>query len=279
LRRRGLVPVLGLDNLVPTGYLAGSDTQRAEAFNKMVLHPDVDVLLCVRGGYGSLRILDTVDYDAASVHPKVLVGYSDITALQMALFARSGWKSISGPMVAVDWADPDPRTEELFWIVARGGTGPVETPDGEAMTPLRVGSAEGTLLGGNLSVLTSLIGTPYMPNLEGVILFVEDVDEPPYRVDGWLARLKLSGALERLGGLVFGSFSGCEPRADRPTLSYDDVFRHYAACVPGPVSSGLVYGHIRRKSTLPIGVRARLTVTDSGSSLDVLESVFHAIPS
>jgi muramoyltetrapeptide carboxypeptidase len=135
------------------------------------------------------------------------------------------------------------------------------------------GEREGVLLGGNLSLIAALVGTPFLPDLAGAVLFVEDVGEPPYRVDGLLARLRLAGVLEKLGGLVYGAFTGAEPPPNRPSLHLDEVLAHYAGFVPGPVACRLVYGHFPRKSTLPVGVRARLDVSGPWASLTVLEPV------
>jgi muramoyltetrapeptide carboxypeptidase len=146
-------------------------------------------------------------------------------------------------------------------------------PRGELLTPLRPGSAEGVLLGGNLAMVVRLIGTPYLPPLEGSILFLEDVGEEPYRIDAMLAQLKLSGILDRLGGLIFGAFTDWRPEEGTPTLSLDEVVYDYASRLTIPVARGLVYGHFPVKNTIPVGVRARLEVTSDGASLAVLEPV------
>ena len=273
LRARGLsVEVV---ETAATGYLAGSDTARADALNAAFARTDLDAIVCLRGGYGLLRILDRLDYAAARAHPTLVVGYSDVTALQLALFARAGVPSVSGPMVASDWGPGlDAETEADFWRVA-GGASDYEIlgPGGEALAPIQDGTAEGTLLGGNLALTCALVGTRFLPNLAGAILFVEDVGEAPYRIDGMLARLRLAGVLEALGGIVFGQFTGAEVAPGRPTFSVDEVLAHYAPFVDGPVASGLVYGHVRRKATMPVGVRARLDVTGGRAGLRVLEPV------
>ena len=254
------------------GYLAGPDADRLAELNTVLRDPDLKAVFCVRGGYGTLRLLPRLDYTAARAHPKLLVGYSDITALQLALFHRAGWRSLSGLMVASDWHAPDPDAERLFWALARGGMpDPLLGPGGEVLAPERPGTAEGVLLGGNLSMLCRLVGTPYLPPLEGAILFLEDVGEPPYRIDGLLAQLRLAGLLERLGGLLFGRFTGWDEEEAAPTLSLDEVLREYASDVDGPVASSLVYGHLPRKNTLPLGVRARLSVTEDAAALSLLE--------
>lgn len=273
LRARGLAVETVRPMSPPAlGYLAGSDDARAAELNALLARDDLDAVFCLRGGYGLLRILDRLDYDAARAHPKLVVGYSDVTALHLALWAKAGLPGLSGPMVAPDWPRLDPESEAQFWRLA-GGEAPVTVlgPGGEPLVSVQAGTASGVLLGGNLTLVAALLGTPYLPDLSGAILFVEEVGEPPYRVDGLLARLRLAGVLEKLGGLVFGAFTGGEPPAHRPSLSLDAVLEHYAGFVPGPVARGLVYGHFARKSTLPVGVRARLVVNDETAALTVLE--------
>lgn len=275
LRARGLV----VDTFRPMsppalGYLAGDDAARAEEMNHLLARDDLDAVFCLRGGYGLLRILDRLDYAAARAHPKLVVGYSDVTALHLALWAKARLPGLSGPMVAPDWPKLDAESEAQFWALA-GGAAPVEIvgPGGEPLEGMRSGTAGGVLLGGNLTLVAALLGTPFLPDLAGAILFVEEVGETPYRVDGLLARLRLAGVLENLGGLVFGAFTGAEPPPDRPSLALDEVLDHYARYVPGPVARGLVYGHFTRKSTVPVGVRARLEVHDGAASLTILEPV------
>jgi muramoyltetrapeptide carboxypeptidase len=274
LRARGLAVEPGRALAPGLGYLSGTDEERAAEINTLLARDDLDAVVCLRGGYGILRILDRLDYAAARVHPKLVVGYSDVTALHLALYARAGLPGLSGPMAAPDWPTLDAGSEVQFWALA-GGAAPVDVrgPGGERLSGLQDGEREGVLLGGNLTLVAALVGTPYFPDVRGAILFVEDVGEPPYRLDGLLARLRLAGVLESLGGLVYGAFTGAAPPAGRPSLALDEVLAHYAACVPGPVASGLVYGHFPRKSTLPVGVRARLDVSGPWASLTVLEPV------
>lgn len=243
------------------GYLSGTDADRAAEMNALFARDDLDAIVCLRGGYGALRILDRLDWDALRENPKLIVGYSDITALHLAAWSQSGVTGLSAAMAAPDWPDLDAASEQQIWDLA-GGAYPWEVvgPGGEPLAPMRVGEVEGTLLGGNLSLIAALLGTPFLPDLTGAILFIEDVGEPPYRVDGLLARLRLAGVLERLGGLVIGAFTDGEPAKNRPSLTLGEILEHYAAFVPGPVASGLVYGHFVSKSPLPVGVQARLVV-------------------
>ncbi len=274
LRARGLRIEQPRATITPHGYLAGTDAERADELNTLLRRDDLDAIFCVRGGYGVLRLLPDLDYDAARAHPKLIVGYSDITALHFALWAKAGLPGLSGPMIAPDWPHLDAESEAQFWRLAEGHA-PVEIvgPGGEALVGVRRGVIEGTLLGGNLVMIASLLGTPYLPDLDGAILFLEEVGEPPYRIDRLFAQLKLAGVLERLGGLVLGGFTGADPPANRPSLSLDAVLDDYTADLPYPVARGLVYGHFRRKSTLPVGVRARLAVEGDAASLTVLDPV------
>ena len=273
LRARGL-HVETPRALRPHGFLAGTDAERLDELNTLLRRDDLDAIFCARGGYGILRLLPDLDYEAARAHPKLIVGYSDVTALHGALYTKAGLPGLSGPMVASDWPDLDAESEAQFWQLAEGHA-PVEIvgPGGEALEAVRPGRAEGVLLGGNLTMLTALLGTPYLPDLGGAILFLEEVGEPPYRIDRLFAQLKLAGVLQRLGGLVLGGFTGADPLPNRPSLSLDAVLDHYLADLPCPVARGLVYGHFRRKSTLPFGVRARLEVEADAAALTVLDPV------
>ncbi len=277
LEGRGYRVEVGRPSYRRRGYLCGTDAERLDEINRYLRRTDVKMLICARGGYGSLRLLPDLDYDAARAHPTLIVGYSDITALHLALYHHAGLPGLSGPMVAVEWHDPDPSSESLFWELARGATpDPLLGPSREELEPLREGSADGVLLGGNLAMVVRLIGTPYLPSLEGAILFAEDVGEEPYRIDAMLAQLRLSGVFDELGGLVLGAFTDWEPKEDTPTLSLDQVFEDYLTEVNFPVARGLIYGHFPVKNTLPVGVRARLQVTSTSARLGLLEPVVAA---
>lgn len=253
------------------GYLSGTDEERASAFNTLLASPDIDAIFCTRGGYGTSRILPLLHYEAARQSPKLLVGYSDITALQLALYANAGWRSLSGPMVAVEWGKMDSRCESQFWHFATATTGfALENVTGAPFTAIQAGEVTGPLLGGNLAVLTRLVGTPYLPDLSGAILFLEDVNESAYKIDAMLSQLKLSGIWENLGGLVLGQFTD-ETHPDHTPAEIDEVFRDYCKNVAFPVASGLRYGHIPVKNSMPVGVRARLRVTSTRTEIHVIE--------
>ena len=256
----------------PYGYLCGTDEVRLGELNGYLRRPDIKALFCARGGFGTMRLLPDIDYEAARRNPKLVIGYSDITALHLALYEHAGLPGLSGPMVAVEWKDPDPETERHFWEIAQGQTpDPLLGPGEEPLRPIRSGTAEGPLLGGNFSMIQRLIGTPYLPSLNGAVLFLEEVGEQPYRLDALFAQLRMAGILHNLGGLVLGSFTDWEPPHDRPTLSPGEVVEHYTQDLSLPVARGLIYGHFPVKSTLPVGVRARLSVDEEEAALAILE--------
>ncbi len=257
----------------PHGYLSASDAQRARMMNAALADSDIRAVFCARGGYGSLRLLPRLDVaTAASRSPTLLVGYSDITALQWALYRPTGWTSISGPVVT-EWALADDRMLAPFRSLAGGELLAFAGPDDTPLRPLRVGQADGPLLAGNLSVLTRLLGTPYMPDPSGAILAIEDVQEPPYCLDRMLAHLDLAGVLDDLGGAVIGDLSPAPPQDDAPTLSVERVLDDYFGSRSYPVATNLWYGHLHPRLSLPIGSRVALRVTDTEASLQMTEPV------
>jgi muramoyltetrapeptide carboxypeptidase len=271
LRQRGL-NVEAPESIPSLGYLAGPDDVRIEAWNDLLERDDIDAIICARGGYGTLRILPYLDYDRARERAPLIVGYSDVTALQLALLARAGVPSLSGPMVAPDWSRMDDFSEDLFWRFASGEHGfEMHGPKGDLLWKLKEGTTEGMIVGGNLTMIASLLGTPFMPELDGAILFLEEIGEPPYRVDRLLAQLHLGGVFDRIGGLVFGAFTGISVANGSPTLHLREVIDHYAQHVNGPVAGGLIYGHIRPKLSIPIGVQARLEVVKHAGILTITE--------
>jgi muramoyltetrapeptide carboxypeptidase len=181
----------------------------------------------------------------------------------MAFYARAGWTGLSGPVVT-EWATADDRTLASFRSLAEGG---LLTVEGESFSPLRPGVATGPLLGGNLSVLSRLLGTPYAPDWSGAILVLEDVAEAPYRIDRMFAHLQHNGVLDAINGLVLGNFTTGDLEPHRPTLSLETVFDDYFADRSYPVATHLPYGHLLPRHTIPIGVPARLTVTPADAHL------------
>ncbi len=249
------------------GYLSAPDADRATALHTAIRRPDIRALFCVRGGYGALRLLDHMRWPLVRQHPTLLVGYSDITALQLALYARAGWTSLSGPVVT-EWANADDDTLAHVRDLAEGQCPLLDA----GLTPLCTGTAQGPLLGGNLSVMSRLVGTPYAPRFQGSILCLEDVAEAPYRVDRMLSHLQHAGILRAVNGVVLGDFSvGTAPSP--PTLSLADVFHDYLGDRPYPVATGLSYGHMLPRRTLPLGGRVTLDVTETTGRLRLLSPV------
>lgn len=255
------------------GYLAGTDDARAEDFNAMVRNKEVKAVFCIRGGYGTPRILPKIDYAAIKRNPKIIVGYSDITALQLAIFRKTGLVTFSGPMSGVEmWKGIDPYTEENFWrqITSKAKIGALTNPPEEKIVVHKQGKGTGLLLGGNLSLLVCLVGTPYVPNLKKAILVLEDVDEEPHRLDRMWRTVEQANIIKNASALVLGLFTDCEPVDKKnPYLTSEQVITEVLNSSTVPTMSNLRYGHIPRKMTIPIGVKAR--VDTKRSLLEVLE--------
>jgi muramoyltetrapeptide carboxypeptidase len=249
------------------GYLAGTDEERAADFNAMVCDKDVKAIFAIRGGYGTPRILRMIDYRSLKQHPKIIVGYSDITALQLAIYRKIGLVTLSGPMTGVEmWKGIDPYTEENFWrlLTSTKKIGLLKNPDEEPLKILKHGKTRGRLLGGNFSLLACLIGTPFLPELRKSILVLEDVEEAPHRIDRMLAQLFNAGVLHKLAGVVFGKFTDCNPSDPKePHLTVNQVLEEYSAKINCPVITNFQYGHIQRKLTLPIGLQITLDTTQN----------------
>ena len=254
------------------GYLAGTDDQRVSDFNEMLRDKNVKAIFALRGGYGTPRLLKRVDYAAARRNPKIIVGYSDLTALQLALFKKIGLVTFSGPMVAVEmWNAMDPYTEEHFWriLTSTKEIGAMLSPENEPLRLMNPGKTEGRLLGGNFSLMASLMGTPYLPNLAKSLLVLEDVDEAPHRIDRMFAQLHNAGVLKKISGLILGKFTDCVPSDPaKPHLTVEQVLQDVSQRVKCPVISNFQYGHIPRKLTVPLGLKARI---DSAKGLIEVE--------
>jgi muramoyltetrapeptide carboxypeptidase len=262
------------------GYLAGSDAARADDLNAMFADDGVDAIWCVRGGYGASRILPALDYALMQRKPKALIGYSDITALHVAIHRHAGLVTFHGP-VAFRAFTPYSLGElkRVLWTgetpVRLGGPPPFERAEGRVDWENRVatlvpGTARGRLLGGNLCLMSHLCGTPYFPDLRGAILFLEDVEEAYYRIDRMLTQLWLSGALAGVAGVAFGKFTNCNSSPfflqNRPL---DDILAERCRALGVPAVSGIMVGHIEDQTTLPVGCLAELDA-DAGT-LTLLE--------
>jgi muramoyltetrapeptide carboxypeptidase len=217
----------------------------------------IGAIFCTRGGYGSARLLELLDYRFIQSHPKILVGFSDITALSLALFAKARLITFAGPMIAAEFASGiRPLASEALWDMLGQRRKTRRLPHCEGSRILQGGVTEGTLLGGNLSVLCSLIGTPWLPDMRGAVLFIEDVGEPVYRVDRMLLQLRQSGILRRISGVILGSFTAVP--AEKQNRELDEVLREYLLPLGIPVLADFPFGHIPEKITLPLGSQVRL---------------------
>ena len=253
------------------GYLSANDTYRLSEINDFIRRPDIKALFCVRGGYGTPRILGGIDYESAKKYPKLLIGYSDITALHWALYQKAGWVGLSGPLITEMNRLSDTTWQQLWDMFEGNSPQTLQNPDGSALQALKTGTATGTLIGGNLALIQALIGTPYFPDLSHKILFVEDVGEKPYQIDGMLCHLKNAGHLEKLGGLIFGGFTDAE--TSNPTKTMEEVLWDYSKDLNIPVACGLQYSHEVNKCTMPIGVQAELHVSPQATTLSLLEKI------
>src|SRR5438876_2326583 len=256
------------------GYFAGTDEERLSDLNAMLNDSRVNAIFATRGGYGSPRLLPFVDYGAVRRQPKIVVGFSDITALQLALFHRTGLVTFSGPLPGVEfWRKPDPYTEEHFWrlLTSTRPVGPLHNPNRERLCARTGGRAQGRLLGGNLSLVVSNLGTRFSPDYDGAILVLEDVHEDFHRIDRMFTQLRNAGILDQISGLVLGLFTHCRPSdAAGPHLKLAEIFDEVFSWVTVPSVEGFQYGHVARKLTLPFGLHARLDA--NSGTLSVLES-------
>ena len=249
------------------GFLAGSDRHRAGDLMKMFTDRKVQAIMCVRGGYGTARLLPMLDYRAIRANPKIFIGYSDITSLHCAFLAKSNLVSFHGPMLSSDFLKKDSPdfTLQSFLKTLMQPSPPGGIRDGyqpKTVAILRRGIASGPLIGGNLSLLCATLGTPYQPAFKNSILFFEDLDEAPYRFDRMLTQLLNAGLLQQVAGIAIGINANCHDPKARNAKEYrqtlEDVFRERLLPLRVPVATGLPFGHIPLNATLPVGVRATL---------------------
>ncbi|HUJ21805.1 MAG TPA: LD-carboxypeptidase [Bryobacteraceae bacterium] len=264
----GLVPKFGKNVKQREGYLGGGIAERLDDLHAMFRDPEVKGVFAIRGGYGAAQLLDGIDYDLIRSHPKIFLGYSDITALHLAIHQRTGLVTFHGPITLSRFT---PYTQTYF-RKALFETEPIGTvrnpPDSDPLRPahrlrtVRPGRARGRLIGGNLTLVSTTMGTPFEIDTAGRILFLEDVDEEPYSIDRMLTQLRLAGKLSAASGVIFGECQDCRPRDYKPsyesTLSVGEVVDEILGHLQSPVLSGLTIGHTEDQLTLPLGVMAAL---------------------
>jgi muramoyltetrapeptide carboxypeptidase len=264
------------------GYLGGSIVERVADLHDMFADPEVAGIVCVRGGYGSPQLLDKIDYSLIAKNPKVFAGYSDITAMHLAIHRHSNLVTFHSPVILSRFTD---WSQEHFRATLFQGAPERHTirnpPERNPLRPahpvraIRPGKARGPLTGGNLTLISSLMGTPYEPDTRGKIFFLEDVGEEPYRIDRMLTQLRLAGKFDQCAGVVVGECVDCNPKEFRPgfesTFSLNEVLEDILSGLKVPVLSGLLIGHTDDQATLPLGVMAEmdtaagtLTLEESG---------------
>ncbi|MFG6430955.1 LD-carboxypeptidase [Roseateles sp. LYH14W] len=248
------------------GPFAGTDAQRAADVNAMFADDSVAGILALTGGSGCNRIVDKLDYDLIRRKPKFFGGFSDLTSLVNAIHRQTGLVTFHSPVAGSEWNDYSVQSFRSVAMNAEAAVlrNPVVKPADdlvareERIATIRPGRAQGRLVGGNLTVLASLAGTPYFPDCRGAILFLEDINEYIYRIDRCLSTLRLTGALGQLTGVVLGRFTKCEPGDGYGSLTLDEVFDDYFLPLGVPVFRGAAIGHIRRKLTVPVGAVAEM---------------------
>lgn len=267
----GMTPYLAPHLLARYGYLGGTDLHRAADINQFFADGKISMLLPMRGGWGCARILPYLDYQVIRRNPKVLVGFSDLTALNLAIYAKTGLITFHGPNGLTSW-----RAEQVNWFrrVLFAGEklnfANEADPDDRGrlmrvknrIQTITHGKARGRLVGGNLSVISAMVGSAYLPNFAGAILFVEDVGESIYRIDRMLTHLKLAGILQNLRGFIFGQCTNCAPDGGYGSLTLEEVVRDHIQSLAVPACMGLQIGHLENIVTLPIGIEVEMDATD-----------------
>lgn len=280
LERLGFKPKLAANVRKRWGFLAGSDRDRAADLMNMFMDRKVNAIVCVRGGYGTARLLPLLDYGKIRANAKIFIGYSDITSLHCAFLVKANLISFHGPMLNSDFINDDlPEftlrsflrmlmEPEAAGSIRRGSRGEGRGKklrsrvNGEGISILHSGKASGQLIGGNLSILCAMLATPYQPSFKNKILFLEDLDEVPFRFDRMLTHLLNAGLLQQVSGVAIGTNKDCiDPKAKgckeyRQTM--EDVFKERLAPLKIPVVLGLPFGHVPMNATLPVGVNATL---------------------
>lgn len=263
----GLVPQTAPHVLDRYGYLAGPDRDRAADVNEFFADPDIKALLPIRGDWGSARILPYLDYDTIRQNPKIIVGFSDLTALLLGITAQTGLVTFHGPNGLTAWRPNQtaPFRQILFAGEALTFENIPAAEDSDRLMQVRFrvntitpGQAQGRLYGGNLSVLSGIVGSPYLPDLTGAILFLEDVGEAVYRIDRMLTQLKLAGILDNLAGFIFGQCTNCGPSNGYGALTLEDVLQDHIAPLGIPAWSNALIGHVEPILTLPLGVEVAI---------------------
>jgi muramoyltetrapeptide carboxypeptidase len=268
LRQMGYEPVYSPTIFERDLYFAGSVARRREEFEDLLRNPEIAALICVRGGYGSNYLLESLNFDLFARDPKIILGCSDITSLLTVITDRTGLVTFHGPMIAKDIAEGS--FDEKSWNACFGGEPgwSITSPDLKVLQP---GHAKGRLYGGCLSMLAASLGTPYQIETDDIILFIEDVAEKPFRIDRMLMQLHLAGCLNGVRGFIFGEMLDCLPPKNE-TYGLQQVITRVLSPYKVPIVFGLKSGHVSSGNiTLPVGVQAEL-LAEQGVELKILEA-------
>ena len=273
LEQQGFKLVIGESCGKKYGYLSGSDEIRARDINTMFQDSDIDGVFCLKGGYGTPRILDMLDYDMIKENPKIFIGYSDITAIHIALNQKCDLITFHGPMAASDMLEDFDEFSKKSYINAITSIKPLgqmNNPVGVEIKSMVPGKVSGKIVGGNLSLIAATIGTPYEIDTKGKILFLEDVDEFTYSVDRMLTQLRLSGKLKDCGGIILGDFTNCLPQYENFDHTLMEVFHDIIVQAKKPTIYNFMAGHCTTKITIPLGVESLLDA--DSCTLTIIES-------
>ena len=253
--------VIVADNcLEQYGYFSGTDASRAEGLNRMFADDRVDAVVCMKGGYGAARMLDLVDFDVIRANPKILLGFSDITALHTAILRKVGMVTFHGPMPASCWGKFDDYTKNsmLRALTSTKPLGLMENPENRRPRCIVPGRCEGPLVGGNLTLIASACGTPYELDATGKVLVLEDTSEYYSRLDAMLTQLRQAGMFERCAGVVLGCFANGFEMHEGYSLHMDEIIQDIIVPAGKPVMADLHIGHSDSKMTIPLGVHCRM---------------------
>jgi len=273
LESHGYRCVVASDAIANHEYFSAPDDVRLASFHSMLADPAIDMMMMTRGGYGISRIVHRIDWDAVAKSGKLLCGFSDFTVLNLAAVSKAGLVTLAGPGVATDFgeesydggiADDHAFMEAHFWPLIQGGAISVEVTADHEYPAQQI---EAPLWGSNLSLLCHMVGTPFMPDISGGILFLEEIDEKPYAVERMILQLFHAGILQEQRAILVGDFSDCDPEIDRFPYSMDHVVRTLRRMVGCPVLTELPFGHVARKLTIPFGADATLTLADQRYTL------------
>ena len=257
------------------GYLAGYDHQRVSDLNDMIINPKIDIIMALRGGWGSNRLLPLINFEVIKKYPKIIIGFSDITSLLLAIYSQTGLVTFHGPVARSSWTI---NTKKWFFNVLSASPSKKLVLKRTSLPitsyhrfTIYQGQAKGRLLGGNLSVMVSMLGSPYLPSFKDGILFLEEIGEEYYRIDRMFSSLKLSGILDRLKGFIFGYCTSCVPSTTSDNLSLKQIIMDYISPLRIPAWVGFPIGHEKDNLTLPIG--AKVQIDSTLQTITLLESV------